>query len=143
MNNYLFDLPIELQHYIFKFLIDKKQPKNLLTPCFYYNNICLSKRYDQNIFGNFINFFLEFNIKKSVDVPYCKLNKLLNNKHPHSFINKLDHIRAFYTYNKKYIIIFSPYSLTEYEKYAVGKGFNKYNYKLYNYNADTYYLVLT
>ena len=100
---------------------------------------------------NLIKFFIEFNVKsiprwglsdrKAKKYGYIKSCK----KETFSFqtsraFKHLDHDREFTTYDKKHIVISSPYKETCQEHFKY--GFKKYHTYLYKETAQTYYLIL-
>ena len=99
---------------------------------------------------NFIKFFIEFDVKSisKWGLSNSKAQKhgfIKSRKETFSFqtsraFKHLDHVKEFTTYDKKHIVISSPYTETcqEHLKY----GFKKYHTSLYEETAQTYYLIL-
>lgn len=174
--NYYYDLPIEIINYIESYLTIKPNeivdfinnpPKNikkmlrrLIQNTTFNRELCNMTREYINKYNNeiklinknLIKFYLEFGIKSEQNIgcrkalKYKLISSIKDTFDLKKLIPSCDHVRQFITYNKKNIIISSPYKMKN-ENYESNKEHFKYNFKrytnyLYNTSCITYILEL-
>ncbi len=102
------------------------------------------------IHANLIKFFIEFDIKSEKDLGIRKALKYNFVKSiKEDFYQQLrkkipscDHVRQYITYDKKNIILSSPYDYADHDEEHFKYNFKKHRNYLYNQPCTTYYLVL-
>ena len=103
----------------------------------------------RQIRNNLIMFFIEFNVKshnsRGIDTKARKhgLIKRTETFNIHELIRSSDHVREYLTFDKKHIILSSPYiddDRTREEHFRY--GFKIYRLHLHHESSYTYYLVL-
>jgi len=98
----------------------------------------------KEILDNRNNFIVDYNIKKRVSqLPIRRCNKyLLCRNNPKNVSSHFDHVEYYYTHNKQYVIIASPYNGSSTMNDFFNKlGFTKI-YNLYCEGASTFCLVI-
>ena len=108
--------------------------------------------------SNLIKFFVELNIKKTKNgkvsikrlkkynlVEYNKHNNgnlILSKNYQRKEIQHEDHPKQFDTYDKKTILISSPYGGADARHNHIEHGYILYDKPLYNKDCDTYYIII-
>ena len=173
--NYYYDLPIDIIKHIESYLKIKPNeiinfinnpPKNIkkmlrhLIPNTDYNRKeyrMTRERLDEynneieEVNKNFIKFCIEFEIKSKKPlgcrkaIKYGFISSMREGFLLQRIMSSADHVKEYITYDKKNIIISSPYDNDE--GYCSNKEHLKYNFKrysrkLYRYDCITYILVL-
>ena len=163
--NYYYDLPLELQEYIESFLNEKNEKiiklyQKMYKPyrdvnfeirvkmriaklceeeINYQKNDLIKKNEEINIIrNNQRKFFNQFNIKMRTSIPHRSKTKFDREKG-----DATDHIITYYTFNKQYIVISSPYEYAGCHEEHLNHNWIKYELPLYNKYATTFYKILT